>query len=611
MKRTGAIVDGNDCAFCVWAPLKDKMHVHLLEPEDRLVEMDKVEEGYFEKRIKNLPPGSRYFFRPDDASDFPDPASNFQPEGVHGPSQTVDHTGFQWTDASWNLPGFRELIFYELHVGTFTEEGTFNAIIPRLDDLVDMGINAIELMPVNQFPGNRNWGYDGVFPYAVQNSYGGIEGLKTLVNACHAKGISIFLDVVYNHLGPEGDYFMKYGPYFTATYSTPWGEAINFDNDWSDGVRDFFAGNILYWFQNFHIDGLRCDAIHMVFDNGAIHFWEYAHQRVKQLEQQTGRTFYLVAESDLNSPKVVTDPAAGGYGFDAQWLDDFHHALYTMLDKKGKGRYEDFGRLSQLAKGYTDGFVLSGEWVKFRKKRYGRSSAGVPGDRFIVFNQNHDQVGNRVKGERLSVLVDIERLKLAAAAIFLSPYVPLLFMGEEYGDESPFYYFISHSDPGLIKAVREGRKNEFSKFGFGAGPPDPQDEGTFNDSKLKWEKRSGGKHRMLLDWHRRLITMRRTVPALMNFSKESVRVDVQGESLLILGRQSKDAAQQLVCVFNFSEEEMVCTLAENKANWVKLLDSGDKEWVASEHEHGNVPAELSGITFDMPPLTVAVFERVI
>jgi maltooligosyltrehalose trehalohydrolase len=604
-------MDGSDCVFCVWAPLKDKMHVHLVETGDRVIEMDKIGEGYFEKRISDLPAGSRYFFRPDDANDFPDPASNFQPDGVHGPSQTVDHAGFQWTDAMWNAPNFRELVFYELHVGTFTGEGTFNAIVPRLDDLVHLGINAIELMPVNQFPGNRNWGYDGVFPYAVQNSYGGVDGLKALVNACHAKGIAVFLDVVYNHLGPEGDYFMKYGPYFTATYSTPWGEAINFDNDWSDGVRDFFAGNILYWFENFHIDGLRCDAIHMVFDNGAIHFWEYVHQQVKQMEQQTGRTFYLVAESDLNSLKVVTGPLAGGYGFDAQWLDDFHHALYTVLDKKGKDRYEDFGRLSQLAKGYTDGFVLSGEWVKFRKRRYGRSSAGVPGDRFIVFNQNHDQVGNRVKGERLSMLIDVERLKLAAAAIFLSPYVPLLFMGEEYGEDSPFYYFISHSDEALIRAVREGRRQEFSKFGFDAGPPDPQDEKTFSDSKLKWEKRAGGKHRMLLDWHRHLIAMRRTVPALMNFSKESVRVDVPSESMLILRRESEDGAQQVACVFNYSEEAMICTLADDKANWVKLLDSGDKEWLIRERDHGHIPTELSGTTFDMPALTVVVFERVI
>jgi maltooligosyltrehalose trehalohydrolase len=608
MKRTGAIVDGDDCLFCVWAPLKDKMQVHVVQPEERLVDMNKGEYGYFEMRIKNLSAGTKYFFRPDNADDFPDPGSCFQPDGVHGPSQTIDHNAFQWTDQSWNVPGFKELVFYELHVGTFTNEGTFDAIIPRLDDLIDTGINAIELMPVNQFPGNRNWGYDGVYPYAVQNSYGGVEGLKRLVDACHAKGIAIFLDVIYNHLGPEGNYFMKYGPYFTPTYSTPWGEAINFDNDWSDGVRDFFAGNVLYWFEKFHIDGLRCDAIHMVFDSGAIHFWEYVHEHVPQLEQQTGRTFYLVAESDLNSPKVVTDPAAGGYGFDAQWLDDFHHALYTMLDKKGKGRYEDFGRLSQLAKGYTDGFVLSGDWVNFRKRKYGRSSAGVAGDRFIVFNQNHDQIGNRVKGDRLSRLVNTERLKLAAAAILLSPYIPMLFMGEEYGDDSPFYYFISHSDPELIKVVQEGRKKEFSKFGFDAGPPDPQSERTFNDSKLKWHNRSGGRHRLLLDWHRQLIYMRRNNAALKNFSKDGVRVDVL-EDMLILRRQSEDGAQELACVFNFSERERICTLADDEATWVKLLDSGDEEWLTQEMQHGKIPRELQGTTFDMPPLTIAVFER--
>jgi maltooligosyltrehalose trehalohydrolase len=610
MKSTGAILEGNDCLFTVWAPLKDKMLLHLVGAEERAIPMEKDEEGYFDVRVKNIGAGTRYFFRPDDTEDLPDPASHYQPEGVHGPSEVVDHSAFEWTDHSWNVPEFSKLVLYELHVGTFTSEGTFDAIIEKLDHLIDIGVNAIELMPVGQFPGTRNWGYDGVYPYAVQNSYGGADGLKRLVNACHAKGIAVFLDVVYNHLGPEGNYLTKFGPYFTKSYTTPWGEALNFDNDWSDGVRDFFAGNVLYWFEKFHIDGLRCDAIHMVFDHSAIHFWEYVHQHVRQLEQQLGRTFYLVAESDLNSPKVVTDPNNGGYGFDAQWLDDFHHALYTVVDKQGKDRYEDFGELSQLAKGYTDGFVLSGDWVKFRKRRYGRSSAGVPGDRFVVFNQNHDQVGNRVKGERLCMLVDAERLKLAAAAILLAPYVPMLFMGEEYADDTPFYYFISHSDPELIKAVQEGRKNEFARFGFDAGPPDPQDEKTFNDSKLKWQKRSGGRHRVLLDWHRQLISMRKTVPALQNFSKGSLRVDVSEGSLLVMHRQSEDGRQAVACVFNYSDKETVCTLADDEATWVKLLDSGEPEWLTNDQHRGNLPAEFTGKSFDMPPLTVAVFERV-
>src|SRR5690606_411563 len=301
---------------------------------------------------------------------------------------------------------------YELHVGTFTDEGTFDAIIPRLDDLLALGINALELMPVAQFPGERNWGYDGVFPYAVQNTYGGPDGLKRLVDACHAKGLAVFLDVVYNHVGPEGNFLSKYGPYFTNKYCTPWGDAINFDDAWCDGVREYFVNNALYWLEYFHIDGLRLDAVHMVFDNGAVHFWQYLADRVKQLQERLGRPLHLIAESDLNSPRVVNPPSVGGYGFTAQWLDDFHHALYVMLDRKGRERYADFGRLDQFAKALKEGFVHSGEFVKFRKRKHGASSAGIPGDRFVAFTQNHDQVGNRPLGERLSSLIDRERLKV-------------------------------------------------------------------------------------------------------------------------------------------------------------------------------------------------------
>ena len=609
MKVAGAIMNGSSCVFRVWAPLKENMRLHILEPHDRLIEMKSVEEGYFEVEVRNLHAGTLYCFVPDESGDCPDPASCFQPNGVHGPSQIVAHDSFEWTDDGWQVPPMQELIFYETHVGTFTKEGTFDAIIARLGDLAATGINALELMPVNQFPGNRNWGYDGVFPYAVQNSYGGVDALKRLVDACHAKGIAVFLDVIYNHIGPEGNCLRRYGPYFTKTYSTPWGEAVNFDDAWSDGVRDYFAANVLYWFEKFHIDGLRCDAVHMVYDNGAVHFWEYVHRHVQQLQQQTGRTYYLVAESDLNSPKVVTAPGYGGYGFDAQWLDDFHHALYTVLDKKGKGRYEDYGELTQLAKGYTDGFVLSGEWTKYRNKKYGRSSAGIPGNRFVVFNQNHDQIGNRVKGERLSVLVDNERLKMAAAAIMLAPYVPMLFMGEEYGERAPFYYFISHADPALIKAVRQGRKEEFANFGFEQEPPDPQDEQTFDDCKLRWEQRDQGRHKLLLQWHRHLITMRRTLPALQNFDKHGVTADVFADTLLMLRRKSADDRQQLVCIFNFSDKEVVCPLSDEDGRWKKLLDSRSNEWTVNGISQFRLPEELDGRTLDVPPVTVAVYEK--
>ncbi|HEX3007836.1 MAG TPA: malto-oligosyltrehalose trehalohydrolase, partial [Bacteroidales bacterium] len=506
MNKTGCELNRNNtCNFKVWAPLKDRMTLHIVHPIDRKVEMAKDSAGYFTISVPDIKDDCRYYFNPDGKKDFPDPASNFQPEGVHGPSAVVAHESFRWHDTAWRGIPQKDLIFYELHVGTFTSEGTFEAIIPVLPELADVGVNAIELMPVAQFPGNRNWGYDGVYPFAVQNSYGGPEGLKRLVDACHAAGIAVFLDVVYNHLGPEGNYFAEFAPYFSSKHVVPWGDAINFDGDWSDGVREFFTDNACFWFENYHIDGLRLDAIHMVYDFSAVHFWELLREKVNLAEQRMGRKFYLIAESDLNSPKVVKTPELGGFGFDGQWLDDFHHALYVLLDKKGKDRYEDFGSMEQLAKAYTDGFVHSGEYVQFRRRKHGASSAGVAGEKFVAFNQNHDQIGNRVLGERLSVLVDFERLKLASAALFLSPYNPLLFMGEEYGEDNPFFYFVSHSDKALIKAVREGRKKEFESYKWHTDPPDPQAESTFTASKPDRSKKDKESNNILFMWHKKLI----------------------------------------------------------------------------------------------------------
>ena len=499
----GAAYVPGGCRFTVWAPEKKRMVLHLVAPEEREVEMEHDATGYFHVTIPDVVPGARYFFRPEGGADVPDVASHHQPDDVHGASAVVDHTAFVWQDTDWRGLPLESLVLYELHVGTFTPEGTFDAIIPRLDALAAVGINALELMPIAQFPGTRNWGYDGVYPYAVQHSYGGPEGLKRLVDACHQRGIAVFLDVVYNHLGPEGNYFRAYAPYFTDTHRVPWGDAINFDQAWSDGVRDYFVNNALYWFHHFHLDGLRLDAIHMVFDTNAKHLWQVLHDAVKCLSQQVGRPLHLVAESDLNDPRTVTSPVVGGHGFDGQWLDDFHHALYALLHADGKVRYEDYsGGIAPLAKAYAEGFVLSGDYVSFRKRRYGASSASIPGNRFVVFTMNHDQVGNRVHGERLSVLLDFRRLKLAAASILLAPYIPMLFMGEEYGDETPFYYFVSFRDPALIQAVRHGRKEELGRFLAGGEPQDPAAEDTFRQSVLQWHRRYEGRHAIMLRWHK-------------------------------------------------------------------------------------------------------------
>jgi maltooligosyltrehalose trehalohydrolase len=594
----GATYLGNGhTEFTVWAPLKEKMVLHIVHPFDKETEMQKDALGYFHV-VEKVGAGCKYFFKVD-GKDLADPASQLQPEGVHGPSEVIDHTIYSWKDEKWKGLSFSDLILYELHVGTFTGEGTFEAIIPKLDHLVDTGINAIELMPAAQFPGERNWGYDGVFPYAVQNSYGGPQGLKKLVDACHQKGIALFLDVVYNHLGPEGNYFESFAPYFTDKYKTPWGKAVNFDDAWSDGVKKFFSDNAIYWLKHFHIDGLRFDAVHYVIDLGAVHFWESIHEKICALENETGKKFHTIAESDLNSPKVTRPQKNGGWGFTAQWLDDFHHALYVLLHDKGKKFYADFGRMEQLVKSYKDGFVHDGGYVTFRKRKHGASSAGVSGDKFIVFTDNHDQAGNRATGARLTALVDHERIKLAAAACLLSPYIPMLFMGEEYGEDAPFLYFVSHSDQDLIRKVQEGRKNDFSHFDWSEEPPDPQDEKTFLRSKLQWNKLDQKINQNLLQWYKMLIQLRKNHPALKNFNKADVSAIAHGD-ILVLERQSASRQHRFIALFNFSETETQTFNLPANANWKKQIDSTVMQ---------TLPATVPGSqSVHLPPLTVTAYE---
>jgi maltooligosyltrehalose trehalohydrolase len=499
------------------------------------------------------------------------------------------------------------MVLYELHVGTFTPKGTFAAIIPRLDDLVVTGINAIELMPVSQVPGNRNWGYDGVYPYSVHNAYGTPEDLKRLVEECHLRGIAVFLDMVYNHMGPEGNYIGQYGPYFTNQYCTPWGDALNFDGAWSDGVREFFANNAAFWATQYHLDGLRLDAIHTVYDTGAVHFWEYTYDTLKHVREQTGRTFYLIAESDLNSPRVIQSPEIGGFGFRAQWLDDFHHALYVLLNERGRRRYEDFGALEHLAKAIKEGYVHSGDYVKFRKKKFGRSSAGINGDHFVVFTHNHDQVGNHPRGQRWAGMMDFERLKLGAAVMLLSPYVPMLFMGEEYGEDNPFYYFVSHSDPELVEAVRKGRKEEFAGFNSDFETPDPQSEETFNGSKLDWEKRKQGKHAVLLNWYQTLIRLRREEKALQNVDKNTVDTRIEQEKVLVMRR--RNGQRTLICFFNFADEEVTGSTPGGAERMEKILDSGESQWREPKPQNTPSRARTNGRQLTLAPTSVAVYKE--
>jgi len=428
------------------------------------------------------------------------------------------------------------------------------------------------------------------------------------VDACHQKSIAVFLDVVYNHLGPEGNYLEEFAPYFTDQHKTPWGKAINFDGPWSDGVRDFFCENAIYWFENFHIDGLRFDAIHYMYDMGAVHIFEWMHEKIRSLEQKLGKTLYTTAESDFNSPRVTKPPESGGCGFTAQWLDDFHHALYTLLDEEGKKFYADFGEIKQLAKAYKDGFVHSGEYVKFRKRKYGTSSAGISGDKFISFIDNHDQAGNRATGNCLASLISFQKIKIAAAANLLSPYIPMLFMGEEYGDDSPFLYFISHSDDELIEAVRHGRKKEFERFGWNVDSPDPYEEKTFFESRLRWDELNEGKHHLIYQWYREVIHLRKIHPALQSFNKNDIWVNTI-DDVLELCRRSASGTKELICIFNFSEQSSRCiTISSALPHWTKIIDSNDKQWLIDETEYGRLPDTIeTGKQIILPPLTVVVY----
>jgi maltooligosyltrehalose trehalohydrolase len=498
------------------------------------------------------------------------------------------------------------MVIYELHTGTFTPQGTFEAIIPRLPELRKMGITTLNLMPVAQFAGDRNWGYDGVYPFAVQSSYGEPFGLKNLVNACHALDMDVLLDVVYNHLGPEGNYLNDFGPYFTDTYQTPWGPALNFDGPSSDHVRNFFLENVLHWVTNYHIDGFRLDAVHGIFDMSAEPFLRELSILLDQTSQWQGKTIYLISESDLNDVKILRPLTLGGFGHHAQWTDDFHHCLHTLLTGEATGYYEDFGRVSDLATSLQQGFVYSGQYSMFRHKHFGTSSKDQPGWQHIVYAQNHDQVGNRGQGERLSSLVPFEALKLAAGAVFVSPFVPLLFMGEEYGEQAPFLYFIDHSDPNLVEAVREGRKREFQSFDWQDFIPDPKAEDTFLRSKINWSLRSKDRHGLLLKYYKELISLRLKTPALRILSKACSHVHVQEtEKTLCLQRWAHDS--HIMALMNFHTHQSTCCPDSLCGQWQKLLDSSAREWQGP----GSIAPQTvsSGQSCRLQPQSICVYSK--
>ncbi len=614
----GANYLGNDrCRFTVWAPFAHTAGVCFPDRQSETIPLEKMGGGYFSKIVDSVSPGTRYVYRlyrrhePTEHhkqfEDWPDPASRCQPDGVHGPSQVVS-SAFNWKETKWRGIPLSTYIISEIHVGTYSKEGTFDAVISDLDRLKETGFTALELMPVAQFPGERNWGYDGVFPFAVQNTYGGISGLKRLVDACHMKGLAVVLDVVYNHLGPEGNYFGKFGDYFTDFYKTPWGEAINFDGPHSEPVRRFFIENALYWISEFKIDALRLDAIHAIYDFSAFPFLEELALAIHRAGERLNRRIYCISESALNDTRVVRSRKLGGFNHDAQWNDDFHHCLHILLTGEQSGYYMDFKSLKDFAKAWEEGYVYSGQYSKFRNRRHGNSSRNIPARRFVVFGQNHDQIGNRMLGERFSSLVSFEKLKLTAGLVLLSPFIPLLFMGEEYGETAPFQYFVSHTDPDLVKAVQKGRAAEFEAFSWTGTPPDPQDETTFFRSKLNHNLIETGHHRLLLDFHKQLIQFRKEIDSLSLLSQKNMTVKVDDlKQSLFVRRWSTD--NEIFCIFRFGNDIETVQVPIPSGRWNKIIDSWDLHWQGPGSTLPSLADSGENTVFQVPPDGLVMYFR--
>ena len=508
--------------FEIWAPRARKMAVSI---EGAVMRMQGPD-GHGRWRAKALAgAGADYgFLIDDDPKAYPDPRAQWQPAGVHGLSRIYDQTAFCWTDAGFQAPPLANAILYELHIGTFTPQGTLDSAIEKLDYLRGLGITHVELMPVAAFAGRHGWGYDGVALYAVHQPYGGPDALKRFVNAAHERGLAVLLDVVYNHFGPVGNYTGKFGPYVTESHHTPWGGAVNLEDADAFEVRRFFCDNARMWLRDFRIDGLRLDAVHALVDRSAIHFLEQLAVEVEELAAEAGRPLVLIAESDLNDPRLVTPRETGGLGMDAQWSDDFHHALFAALTGDRQGYYADFGSLGQLAKALEKTFVYDGLYSRYRRRIHGRPPGALSQHRFLGYIQNHDQVGNRAVGDRISHMAGIERAKAAAAIVLLSPFIPMLFQGEEWAATAPFQYFADH-EPEMAKLVSEGRKKEFAAFGWKPESiPDPEDPASFLRSKLDWSEVTQGAHAEMLDWYRSLIHLRRAAPSLNNGEPGNIRI---------------------------------------------------------------------------------------
>jgi maltooligosyltrehalose trehalohydrolase len=570
--------------FRVWAPAAERVEV---VGDIWRQDMERQDGGWWESSVAKVGPGSLYAFVVDGGPPRPDPRSAFQPDGVHGPSQIVDHGAFAWRDEQWRGVPLTGALLYELHVGTFTPAGTFDAVVGRLGHLVELGIDAIELLPVAEFPGRRGWGYDGADLFAPHRAYGGPNGLKRLVDACHEVGIGVVMDVVYSHFGPSGNYLLEFGPYLARGHATSWGDAVNFDGPDSLEVRAFVIDNALMWLRDYHCDGLRLDAVHAILDDSAVHVLEQLALEVDALAAHLGRSLSLIAESDRNDPRYVRSRDAGGFGLDAAWADEWHHAVHATLTGDSSGYYEEFGPLPLLAKALGQAWVYDGTWSPHRRRQHGRPPEGMSGPQFVVYTQNHDQVGNGARGERTTAAADIGRLRIAAALLLTGPFTPMLFQGEEWAATTPFQYFTDiDGDP--AGGFTEGRREEFATFGWDpADLPDPQDPRTFKGSKLNWGELSHHPHDEMLAWYRELIALRRLTPALSDPRLESVEATCDEEAGLVIVRRGS-----VMVVASLAKEDVHVDVP-----------------AASRLLAASAPAvRLAGDVVVLPPDTVAILE---
>ena len=567
--------------FRIWAPRAHTMRLQL-NGGDLLPMEGPQERGWWKACVESAGPGADYaYFIDDEPTAYPDPRSLWQPKGVHAASRVYDQHAFQWTDGNWHTPPLASGILYELHIGTFSPEGTFDSAIPYLDHLAELGVTHVEIMPINEFAGGRGWGYDGVFLFAVFEPYGGPDGFKRFVDACHGKNLAVVLDVVYNHFGPVGNYTNKFGPYLTDKYHTPWGAAVNFNESGSDEVRRFFLDNALMWLSEFHCDGLRLDATHEYIDRSAVHFMEQLSFEVERLGNMLNKRFVLIAESDLNDPKFVRPREAHGYGMDAQWSDDFHHALFTLLwNDPGRGYYDDFGSMDDLLKSLRHVFVYDGRYSRYRHHTHGRPVDGLSSHHFLGYIQNHDQVGNRAAGERLEHLVGMEASKVALGLVLMAPFIPMLWMGEEFAATAPFLYFADHEEEEMRRLVSEGRKRDFAAFGWDENEvPDPESPETFERSKIDWKEMREGKHLEMLNWVKELIRLRRSTLDLNDGDFGHMEVSCAADNKSLTMRRGATRV-----VMNIGKEALSLPVREGEA-----LKLGSRAEVALHGEQVHLP----------------------